>query len=218
MKISWFGHAAFLIEASDGTRIIIDPYEAGSYDGAVAYKAIDEAADAVLATHLHPDHAGVDTIPGDPQVITEPRTATVGSVQVTGVPVFHDESQGSDRGSNTIIVLEDGELRLAHLGDLGHELDPETVSRIGRVDVVLVPVGGYFTIDAPTASRVVQSLDPRIVIPMHYKTGSIGFPIAPVDEFLQGQTRVERVAASTIEVTRETLPAERTVKVLEHSR
>jgi L-ascorbate metabolism protein UlaG (beta-lactamase superfamily) len=213
MRITWYGHSAFLIEAEDGTRIILDPYRSGAFGGALRYAPIAESADAVVASHTHDDHAAVDTIPGRPQVLIEPSSAAVGTVTIRGVPADHDATGGAERGHETILVLEDVGLRLVHLGDLGHELDQVSVDRIGTVDVLLVPVGGYFTIDAATAARVVDSLAPRIVVPMHYKTDKCDFPIASVEDFLATQDAVVRMDTSTFSVTIADLPLERTVYV-----
>jgi L-ascorbate metabolism protein UlaG (beta-lactamase superfamily) len=213
MRITWYGHSAFLVEAEDGTRLILDPYRSGGYGGALRYGPIAEPADAVVASHTHDDHGAVDTIPGRPQVLIEPTSAAVGTVTIRGVPADHDAVGGAERGHETILVLEDAGLRLVHLGDLGHELDQTLVDRIGRTDVLLVPVGGYFTIDATTAARVVDSLAPRIVVPMHYKTDKVDFPIASVEDFLGTQDTVVRMDASTFTITTANLPAERTVYV-----
>jgi L-ascorbate metabolism protein UlaG (beta-lactamase superfamily) len=160
----------------------------------------------------------VDTIQGKPLKLVQPKAEKVGGLTITGVDVVHDDSGGSERGDNTMVVLDDGDVRLAHLGDLGHVLDAETAERLGRVDVLLIPVGGFFTIDHAAAAKVVDTLQPRIVVPMHYKTDKVDFPIADVDLFLATQDRVERKETSTIEVTAETLPAERSVVVLSPSR
>jgi L-ascorbate metabolism protein UlaG (beta-lactamase superfamily) len=214
MRLTYYGHASFLVEACDGTRVILDPYVPGCYDGAVAHAAITDPADVVVATHSHPDHCGVDAIAGDPKIFIQPKSEKVGGLQITGVDVLHDDSDGSERGTNTIVVLDDGELRLVHLGDLGHPLQPATVDAIGKVDVLLIPVGGYFTIDHAVAAGVVDALNPRLVVPMHYKTDKVNFPIAGVDPFLASQSRVERKQSSTAEATADTLPKERTVVVL----
>jgi L-ascorbate metabolism protein UlaG (beta-lactamase superfamily) len=214
VRLKYYGHSSFLLEAADGTRVIIDPYRAGSFNGALRYGAITDTADAVVATHQHDDHAAVDTIPGRPQVLIHPSSATVGPWQITGVEVAHDDEGGRSRGHNTIVVLDDGDLRAVHLGDLGHLLGAPTLTAIGRVDVLMVPVGGFFTIDHKQAAVVVESLGPTIVIPIHYKTAKVDFPIADVEPFLATQGMVERKTSSTIELTRAALPLERVTYVL----
>ena len=218
MRLTYFGHSSFLFQAADGTKLIFDPYRHGSYDGAVKYGPIEETADAVIATHTHDDHGATDTIPGSPRVCVHPVAETVGAVRITGVDTAHDEAGGEKRGKNTMVVCDDGDIRLAHLGDLGHTLDAATIEAVGPVDVLLIPVGGFFTIDHDEAATVVESLDPRIVVPMHYKTDKVDFPISGVEPFLKTQENVERRTDSTLEVTRATLPAHRTVVVLEHAR
>lgn len=218
MKLTYFGHSSFLIQAGDDTRIIIDPYRPGSFDGAVRYAPIDETADVVVATHSHDDHGATDTILGHPRVLLHPDRETVGRVHITGVHVAHDDTGGSQRGKNTMVVIDDGDLRLAHAGDLGHTLDEATVKALGPIDVLLVPVGGYFTIDHKLAAAVVDAVAPRIVVPMHYKTEKIDFPIEPVDPFLTTQRKVERKDSPTLEVTKATLPAERVTIVLPYAR
>jgi L-ascorbate metabolism protein UlaG (beta-lactamase superfamily) len=218
MRLTYYGHSSFLVETGDGTRVILDPYRSGCYDGALRYAAIDEPADVVIATHEHDDHGATDTIPGEPLVLVHPTSATVGMLRITGVQAAHDETGGSERGRNTIVVLDDGDIRLAHLGDLGHVLDEASVEAIGRVDVLIVPVGGFFTIDEKEAAAVVESLNPRIVIPIHYKTDKVDFPIAPVDGFLATQSDVQRSAESTLEVTGDTLSKARSTVMLTHAR
>jgi L-ascorbate metabolism protein UlaG (beta-lactamase superfamily) len=217
MRLTYFGHSSFLVETGAGTRVILDPYLHGSFDGAVGYAPIKEAADVVIATHEHDDHAAVDTITGDPQIFIHPTSATIGSLQIKGIDVDHDETGGSERGRNTIVCLDDGEIRLVHLGDLGHVLDDEQAAAIGKMDVLIIPVGGFFTIDAEAAAAVVEKLGPRIVIPIHYKTDSIDFPIATVDGFLETQSDVTRLPESTLEITPDSLPEKRRTIVLTHS-
>jgi L-ascorbate metabolism protein UlaG (beta-lactamase superfamily) len=214
VRLTYYGHSSFLLEAADGTRVIIDPYRAGSFDGALRYGAISDTADLVVATHKHDDHGAVDTIPGHPRTLVHPSSATAGSWQITGIDVAHDAEGGRNRGKNTIVVLDDGDIRVVHLGDLGHTLTASTIAAIGPVDILLVPVGGFFTIDHQQAAEVVESLDPHIVIPMHYKTAKVDFPISAVEPFLATQKIVERKTGSTIEMTRAALPGERVTYVL----
>ncbi len=217
MRLTYFGHSSFLVEAVDGTRVVIDPYVSGSFDGACRYKPVDQTADVVVASHTHEDHAGTDSVPGNPLVLVHPTRQKVGGLEITGIQVAHDDEGGGKRGKNTITVLDDGDMRLAHLGDLGHALEPATITALGRVDVLLVPVGGFFTIDHNVAAQVVDSLDPRVVVPMHYKTDKVDFPISGVEPFLATQKTVQRPQRSTLELTKAALPANRTVIVLDHA-
>jgi L-ascorbate metabolism protein UlaG (beta-lactamase superfamily) len=222
MELKYYGHSAFLVSAADGTRIIIDPYLYGAFGGAFRYGAIDEPADLVVATHKHDDHGAVDGIPGDPRTFVHPERVEQGVVTVTGIPAAHDSKGGAQRGLNTLIVVDDGQIRLVHLGDLGHELDEETRSALGRVDVLLVPVGGTYTVDARTASRVVAWLAPRIAVPMHYKTPLVDLPLTPVDDFLAYEARaghpVRRAHSSSVSLDPAQLPEATTVLVLDHAR
>ena len=222
VRLTWFGQSAFLLEASDGTRIIIDPYQPGTSGSGLGYSPIAEGADAVVVTHEHTDHNAVDEVSGNPQVFRQPTEATIGSTKITGVPSFHDDQGGASRGSNTIVVLDDGALRVVHLGDLGVALSAGQIRTIGRVDVLLVPVGGTYTIDAATALEQVFALAPRVVVPMHYKTTKVKLPLAPVDDFLarteHAGLRIHRVGGSSMELSPDTLPDTTEVFVLEPAR
>lgn len=218
MKITYYGHASFLVETRDGTRVILDPYLSGSFGGAIRYAPIAEPADVVIASHSHDDHGAISTIPGDHLAFVQPSDETVGTLRIQGIRTAHDEAGGSKRGTNTVVILDDGDIRLVHLGDLGHTLDAATIKAIGRVDVLLVPVGGVFTIDHKEAAEVVEALGPGIVVPMHYKTGKCDFSIADVELFLETQTNVERWKTSALEITADKLPEKRTTVLLACSR
>jgi L-ascorbate metabolism protein UlaG (beta-lactamase superfamily) len=215
MKIKYLGHAAFAFTSEGGTRIVLDPFEAGAYGGAVGYPPIKETAEIVLLSHDHPDHGYAQAVEGDPQVIPSAGTTSVGEITITGVSTYHDESHGSERGSNVIFTVEVDGLRVTHLGDLGHPLSDEEAAAIGTPDVLLIPVGGFFTIDAATAGEVIEQLAPRVVIPMHYKTECCGFPIAPLDDFLKGKENVQRLGQE-VEVSAENLPDGREIWVMQH--
>jgi L-ascorbate metabolism protein UlaG (beta-lactamase superfamily) len=217
MRIRWLGHSAFLLATSDGTSIITDPYVSGSFDGDVNYGPIHEAADAVTVSHHHQDHDGVSGLPGRPKVIEGKGSHKVGSVSIAGVETFHDENQGAGRGRNTVFVFEAEGLRLCHCGDLGHVLTAGQAAAIGRVDVLLVPVGGKFTVDAAAARKVATQLAARVTIPMHYKTEKLGFDIAGIDSFVRDRADVKRVGAAEVEVSPDKLPPEPEVWVLEHA-
>jgi len=216
MKIRWLGHSSFLIEASSGTKIITDPFEAGSYDGAVGYAPIHDAADIVTISHDHADHNAVDQIPGSPEVVRGGETVETRGVAITSLSTFHDECKGQDRGRNTIHVIDVDGVRVGHLGDLGHVLSDGEAEELGSVDVLLAPVGGYYTIGPEEARDVAEKLGARVVIPMHYKTEDIGFPIQPVDDFLKLMEDVEQVGSTDVEISKETLPEARKVLVLNY--
>lgn len=200
MKITWLGHASFLVETKDGTRIITDPYESGSYDGAVGYPPIDERADIVTVSHDHADHNAVDAVTGEPEVVRGTDERTVRGVSIRGLDTFHDENKGQDRGRNTIFVMDVDGLRLGHLGDLGHVLSEGEVAALGQVDVLLAPVGGYYTIGPEEAKLVAESVGAKVIIPMHFKTDALGFPIQPVDDFLKLMDHVERTGSRSVEI------------------
>ncbi|HIE09402.1 MAG TPA: MBL fold metallo-hydrolase [Armatimonadetes bacterium] len=213
MRIEWLGHACFLITASDGTKILTDPY-----DPSVGYRDIGVDADVVTVSHAHYDHNYVSGVGGSPEVVDGPGKRTVKGIEFLGVEAFHDTSGGAQRGRNTIFAFEVDGLRVCHLGDLGHPLTEDQRREIGEVDVLLVPVGGYFTIGPKEAWEVIEQLKPKVVIPMHFKTPSVSLPISPVDEFLSGKPNVRRLGKSEVELTKESLPAETEVWVLEPSR
>ncbi len=219
MKIQWLGHSAFLIETADGRKLITDPYDSGSYDGAVGYEEIDVAADVVTVSHDHPDHDGVAGLIHAPgTVVRESDSTEAAGFNIRGIETFHDESHGAERGPNTIFVIEADGLRICHLGDLGHLLSEEQIAKLGQIDVLFIPVGGHFTIDAGKATEIVNRIKPRIVIPMHYKTKVLGFPIAGVEGFLRGKSNVVRMNSTFIEITADTLPAETEIRVLQYAK
>jgi L-ascorbate metabolism protein UlaG (beta-lactamase superfamily) len=215
MKIKFFGHAAFIITSASGVKIITDPYKPGCFDGGIKYEAIDEAADIVTISHDHDDHNETD-IPGNPEFVRGIEERDIKGVLIHGLEVFHDTSGGRDRGKNVIYSMKIDGLNVVHCGDLGHVLDAEEVEKIGKVDVLLLPVGGHFTIDAATSDTVVQALKPRVVIPMHFKTDKCGFPIAPIDTYIASRD-VQRVEGE-FEISRETLPESTTIIVLNPSK
>ena len=217
MRIKWLGHSAFLLTAADGTSIITDPYVPGSFSGALRYHPIREVADAVTVSHHHQDHDGVSQLAGKPNVFEGAGTFRAGSVSISGFETFHDAGKGTRRGLNTVFVFEADGLRVCHCGDLGHVLTAPQVAAIGKVDILLVPVGGTFTVDAPAAHEVAEQLTARVIIPMHYKTDKLGFDIAGVDGFLQGKANVKRVGMAEVEVSADTLPPKSEIWVLEHA-
>ncbi len=212
MKIKYLAHSSFLITADDGTRIITDPYTAGKE---FKYAPIDEAADIVTVSHDHFDHNNTGGIKGDPQIVRE--SGTVKGITFKAVPTAHDDKGGGERGTNTVMCMVVNGVRIVHLGDLGHFLTDNQVTEIHKVHVLLVPVGGFFTIDAAAATEVAEQVRARVIIPMHYKTDKSELPIAPVDEFLKTKDNVTMVDGSEVEFTVPTLPAGPQIMVLKPS-
>ena len=201
MKIKWYGHAAFGVTTAAGVRVCTDPYVTGSYDGALAYKPIADRFDVVLQSHDHPDHGGAAALAGNPVVLKDAGVHKVKGIEFVGTASWHDANGGRDRGANVVFTFAADGVTVAFLGDLGHVLTDEQAKAIGPADVVMVPVGGFFTIDAAAAWKVTAQLQAKVILPMHYKTPACGFPIAPVDDFLKGQANVQRVGAAEVEIT-----------------
>lgn len=203
MKIKFLGHASFLITSKDGLRIITDPYRPGCFDGGIKYDPITEEADIVTISHEHDDHNCTE-IQGNPTFIRDAGTKEAKGIAIIGTDVFHDESGGTERGKNTIFKMVIDGMNVVHLGDLGHPLSDREVKEIGAVDVLFIPVGGYFTIDSLTAEIMTTKLNPKVVVPMHYKTEKCGFPIAAVDDFTKNKD-VKRIDGE-FDITKENLP------------
>jgi len=215
MTIQFLGHSSFLITTSAGTRIVTDPYDPSGYSGEFNYAVFAEPVDIVTVSHDHRDHAGHQLIKGSPLIIRGDGKFAARDAEFLGVATYHDDSQGSRRGRNTVFVIAADGLRVAHLGDLGHVLSADQAAEIGDVHVALMPVGGFFTIDAIQAEKVAQQLDANIVIPMHYRNEKCGFPIAGIDEFVRDKPNVVWRESSILEVTPDSIPAERQIVVLE---
>jgi L-ascorbate metabolism protein UlaG (beta-lactamase superfamily) len=217
MKIKWYGHAAFLLTSDQGVRVILDPYEPGAFGGQLSYGKINDQADLVLTSHDHADHNDVKSLPGSPERIADTKLRQVKGLTVKGVATYHDGSKGSERGKNIVFKVTMDELQVCHLGDLGHSLTGKEVAEIGAVDILLIPVGGYFTIDPKEATQVAEQIKAKVVIPMHFKTGKCGFPIAPVDDFLKGKSNVKKAKASEAAFSRTSLPGQTEILVLDHA-
>ncbi|MFA6918807.1 MAG: MBL fold metallo-hydrolase [Patescibacteria group bacterium] len=183
MIIQWIGQSCFKIQTKNNgneVTIVTDPY-----DDKTGLKMPKIQADIVTVSHNHHDHNNLDAIKGDPFVINTPGEYETKEVLIYGIPSYHDDKKGSERGNNTIYKLVSEEIHLAHLGDLGQTLTDEQLEKIGTVDVLMIPVGGKYTIDYKKAIEVISQLEPRIVIPMHYKIDGLTSDVATVDEFIK---------------------------------
>jgi L-ascorbate metabolism protein UlaG (beta-lactamase superfamily) len=204
MQVEWYGQSAFRLSTSE-TTVMIDPF--GDLSALAGrgmqfdYPAIDGVeADLLLVTHEHADHNGVEVVGGDPTILR----STAGKLEspigeVIAVASEHDERAGTERGPNTIFVFELDGLRVCHFGDFGQSvLRDEQAEAIGRVDLLIVPVGGGPTAGAQQAVAIVERLSPRWIVPMHYRTPRIGF-LETAEDFLERSAHVERLAQSTFE-------------------
>ncbi|MBS4015251.1 MAG: MBL fold metallo-hydrolase [Candidatus Latescibacteria bacterium] len=218
MKITFLAHASFLIETANKVRIITDPYQAGCYNNALGYQPINEPADIVLVSHDHADHNCLTDVSGNPKVINAPGDWTVQDIKITGINSYHDTEKGAARGKNIVFVIETDGLRIVHLGDLGHGLAESDYEKIRPVNVLLSPVGGFFTIDSKVATEMLNCLKPDITIPMHYKTSVLDFPIAKVEEFIKDKKNVKQINNSQIELSKDTLPKTPEIWVLKMAR
>lgn len=143
-------------------------------------------ADILLVSHEHPDHNNIEAIPEGAFVVRGPGDYEVKGVSITGIPTFHDSQGGSLRGANTAFLIEMDGMRLVHLGDFGEEkIRPETVDLLGEVDILFVPVGGTYTVDATSAAEIVNAIEPKIIIPMHYRIPGLSVKLDEVETFLK---------------------------------
>jgi len=209
MKVKWLGHASFMITSDAGTRIITDPYGTGEK---IRYGEIKESADIVTVSHDHFDHNNISAVQGNPEVVRD--TTEVKGIKFKGIPTHHDDAGGSKRGNNIIFCFEVDEVKVCHLGDLGHPLSDKQVAELGEVDVLLIPVGGFYTIDATTATQTCDQIKPKVIIPMHFKNNKCALPIESVDEFLKGKMNVTQLDASEADFKPGELPASTQIMVL----
>lgn len=215
MKITYLGHSTFLLEAAE-TTILIDPFNDG-----VGYPVPKVAPSVVLITHEHGDHNHLAMAQGQPRVIRGLEAGNwrtvherIDGVAISSVPTYHDSTKGQQRGRNTVFVVEAEGLRVVHLGDLGHDLDDASAGAIGRPDVLMIPVGGHYTIDATQAHAAVARLRPGVVVPMHYKTEvNPGSPLSTLDPFLSAASGSKPVGHS-VTVERGAVPREPEIWVM----
>ena len=213
MRIDFLAHASFLFTNKAGKTFMTDPYQSGGFSGRVGYAPITISPDVIIITHDHLDHSHTETIPGEFEVIRHHGEAL--GVPVREVPVFHDMEEGARFGGTVDmkIFTIDG-ITIGHCGDIGELLDPEKVEAIGHLDILIIPTGGYYTLDSKGAAEVVCKLKPKMVIPCHYKTAHCGFDIEPVTPFLKYFERVIHPKNSIFEVDVDSLPEPTTCLVL----
>lgn len=194
MKITWYGHSCFKLDSTDGS-VVFDPFAPGKVPGLTLPEI---TADEVICSHGHADHnyaAGITLTGNNPEFT------------VAQIKTYHDLNKGVQRGENLVSAVDTEGMRVVHLGDLGHFLSPEQVKELGTVDVLFIPVGGYYTIDDQVAALVVSVLKPRVTIPMHYRGDGFGYDeISTVKAFTDLVGNVKLLDTNEIEVTQDTSP------------
>lgn len=187
MKLTWYGHSCFLLETEQGS-VVFDPYEPGYVPG---LKLPELEADLCLCSHGHGDHNYTAAVK-----LSGRQTG----LKIFEFPCFHDDKQGLLRGKNLMHLVEAEGRKILHMGDLGHMPGPELIEQLGHVDLMMVPVGGYYTIDAAQAAAVVRTIKPGMAIPMHYKGKGFGFEVlSTVEEFTERMDRVKILDTNTLE-------------------
>lgn len=181
MKLKWLGHSCFEITLSNGAVLVTDPY-----DDSVGYPPLRVRADAALSSHGHFDHNCFGAVEGDPVIVNTPGVHEVRGAKITGVPSFHDDARGAKRGQNLIFVVEADGVKLVHLGDLGHEPDTDAQREaLSGADVLLIPIGGFYTIDTSAAVRLIETYRPRAAVAMHFANEYCRFTISDESEFVR---------------------------------
>lgn len=210
VEIVWLGHSCFRVKGSQAA-IITDPYPPE-----LGYSLGKQTARVVTVSHAHLTHSYVQGVSGEPKLIKGPGEYEVSGIPIIGVAAFHDAERGSIRGKNTVYVMEVDGVAVCHLGDLGHVLTADQVEQIDNVDVLLLPVGGGTTISASAAAEVIRQLEPKAVVPMHYRTPVSGQELEPVETFLK-EMGMEQVAPQPkLSFTRSNLPLSTQVFVLSY--
>ena len=205
MIISWFGHSSFKIEEKingENISVVSDPF-----DSSVGLKVPNIEADIVSVSHNHFDHNNVSALRGKPFVVDCAGEYDIKGVIIEGIKSFHDEKKGDDRGENIIFRFDIEGISLVHLGDLGDVLDNKQLEKIGGVDILFIPVGGKYTLDAKKAVEVISQVEPRIVIPMHYKTKDSKIDIDGLDKFIK-EIGIEPIYEEKLKISKKDLPSE----------
>lgn len=212
MKITWLGHSSFLLEDSQKRKLLTDPF-----DETVGYKVFNGDVDVVTVSHHHFDHDYTKMINESAAIIDNVGLFYEKDIPIKGIPSYHDKFKGAKRGENVIYIIEMDNLKICHLGDLGYILSQDEINELGDIDVLLIPVGGNFTIDSKEAAELCNKIKPHIIIPMHYKTPAITFPIDGVEGFINHMKNGVKVNDSTLTIDK--VPDERNlVKILDYSK
>lgn len=209
-KITWAGQSCFQVSVSNSREhsadIVIDPF-----DEETGLKLPNFSADILLITHNHHDHNNVKAVKGAPFLIQAPGEYEVKGVFIQGIPSFHDDKEGKEKGQNTIYTIEAEGLRFCHLGDLGQkQLTDEQLEKIDTIDVLMIPVGGQFTISSAEAQRIISQIEPKIIIPMHYQLPKLKYKLDDVSKFLKTMGKNSIVAQDKLTIKASAMPKDGT--------
>lgn len=194
MKLKWNGHACFTLTTDSGITIVTDPF-----DASVGYPRPKDRADIVTISHSHHDHNDMSSLTGPKLALDKEGEYRQGDVRIRAMASYHDDNNGAKRGDNLLFRIEADGVSVAHLGDLGHLPTPEQTRFLSDATVMLIPIGGFYTIDTEQALEIIAKARPKTAIPMHYKTHYIAFPISDEAQF-EKATRAKRVEAAEIEL------------------
>jgi L-ascorbate metabolism protein UlaG (beta-lactamase superfamily) len=208
MIVTWLGHSCFLLQSENGLSVLLDPF----HESEVGYTMPFTDADIVIISHDHMDHNNVEAAGSGAQVIFGPGEYISLGMDIRGIKSYHDEQRGRLRGTNTIFCFTLDGIRVCHLGDLGHTLSRAQSKAIGPVDLLFLPVGGRYTIDALGANETMRQLHPAVAVPMHYQTRALSFELDPLDDFLKG--RESLAPQRKLQLAREDLSGEDKVVLL----
>jgi L-ascorbate metabolism protein UlaG (beta-lactamase superfamily) len=215
MYIKWLGHSCFKITLKDGRTIIVDPY-----DPKVGYKPVDEEANIVVVSHDHYDHAYTADIKGDYKLIKGAGSHGEDGIEITGIEADHDDQDGTQRGKVVCFVMEAEGVRVMHMSDIGVMPDESFFQKAGKIDVLMVPVGGVYTVDAKGAFKIMERLSPNITIPMHYMTPTLTLRLQGVHDFIKLASKVcdvSRQLESCLNVSADNLKKRMRIIVMQHS-
>ena len=193
MEITWLGHSCFLLQDSKGRKLLTDPF-----DTTLGYEIYKGSPDIVTISHQHFDHNYTKELNGNCKIIDKVGMLYICDIPIKGTPSYHDKDKGAKRGDNIIFTFKMDDYTLCHLGDLGHSLSNDDIDAIGNVDILFVPVGGNYTIDGKEASEVTKKINPKIVIPMHYKTSLVSFPLDGVETFLMHMKNASKIDSNKL--------------------
>ncbi|MFA6098951.1 MAG: MBL fold metallo-hydrolase [Patescibacteria group bacterium] len=208
MHLTWLGQACFKIQGKDVT-IITDPF-----DQKIGLKLPRLQANIVTVSHDHYDHNNIEAVKGDPFVITQLGEYEIKKVFIRGISSWHDDKQGAERGRNIIYTFNFEDIKIVHLGDLGAKLDDEQLDKIEDVDILLIPVGGIYTLNGKQAAELVNEIEPRIVVPMHYKIPDLKEKLNSLDAFCNEMGVKNYNAEEKLKISKRDLPADETKVVV----